>query len=35
MGASGRPNFESWQADEAAAYFVDSTLAFVQKLGLD
>lgn len=34
MGASGRPLYDSWTAEEATAYFVDSMLAFVQKLNL-
>lgn len=34
MGASGRPTYDSWTADEATAYFIDSMLAFVEKMKL-
>jgi hypothetical protein len=34
MGASGRPIYDSWTADEATAYFIDSMFAFVEKTKL-
>lgn len=34
MGASGRPTYDAWTADEATAYFVDSIHALVEKIKL-
>ena len=34
MGASGRPTYDAWTANEATAYFINSMQVFVEKLGL-